>query len=193
MTRRYGRAQRGQRIRGGTPGGRWQTVTMLGAISAEGWTATMTVPAPTDSEVFLAYLNEVLCMALRPGQVVVMDNLAAHKIAGVAEAIAAVGARVLYLPPTPRTSTPLRHVGSSSNNACASLRPDHSQPWMRQSPSLSPASLNKRLPTASGIAAMHFVRSRTGLVSLHLDQSANLVPKKTGSLISPAASHSAAT
>ena len=81
----------------------WQTVTMLGAISAEGWTATMTVPAPTGSEVFLAYLNEVLCPALRPGQVVVLDNLAAHKLAGVAAAIAAatatVGARVLYLPP----------------------------------------------------------------------------------------------
>ena len=99
MTRRYGRARRGHRIREGTPGGHWQTVTMLGAISTEGWTATMTVPAPTDSEVFLAYLNEVLCPALRPGQVVVMDNLAAHKIAGVAEAIAAVGARILYLPP----------------------------------------------------------------------------------------------
>ena len=99
MTRRYGRAQRGQRITQGTPGGRWQTLTMLGAISSEGWIATMTVSAPTDSEVFLTYLQEVLCPALRPGQVVVMDNLAAHKIAGVAEAIGAVGARVLYLPP----------------------------------------------------------------------------------------------
>ena len=102
-TQRYGRARRGHRIREGTPGGRWQTVTMLGAISAEGWTATMTVPAPTDSEVFLAYLNEVLCPALRPGQVVVMDNLAAHKIAGVAEAIAAVGAAFFSCRPTPRT------------------------------------------------------------------------------------------
>jgi len=99
MTRRYGRAQRGHRIREGTPGGRWQTVTMLGAISTKGWTAMMTVAAPTDSEMFLAYLNEVLCPALRPGQVVVMDNLAAHEIAGVTEAIAAVGVRVLYLPP----------------------------------------------------------------------------------------------
>ena len=99
MTRRYGRARRGHRIREGTPGGRWQTVTMLGAIGTEGWTAMMTVPAPTDSVIFLAYLNEVLCPALRPGQVVAMDNLAAHKIAGVAEAIAAAGARVLYLPP----------------------------------------------------------------------------------------------
>ena len=99
MTRRYGRAQRGKRIQEGTSGGRWQTVTMLGAISVEGWTATMTVPAATDSEVFLAYLAEVLCPALRPGQVVVMDNLAAHKIAGVEQAITGVGARVLYLPP----------------------------------------------------------------------------------------------
>ena len=89
MTRRYGRAQRGQRITEGTPGGRWQTLTMLGAISSEGWIATMTVSAPTDSEVFLTYLQEVLCPALRPGQVVVMDNLAAHKVAGVAEAIGA--------------------------------------------------------------------------------------------------------
>ena len=53
MTQRCGRAQRGHRITEGTPGGRFQTVTMLGAISSEGWTATMTVPAPTDSEVFL--------------------------------------------------------------------------------------------------------------------------------------------
>ena len=60
---------------------------MLGAISSEGWIATMTVSAPTDSEVFLTYLQEVLCPALRPGQVVVRDNLAAHKVAGVAEAI----------------------------------------------------------------------------------------------------------
>ena len=99
MTRRYGRARRGERVREGTPGGHWQTVTMLGAISSEGWLATMTVCAPTDAEVFLAYLHEVLCPALRPGQIVVMDNLAAHKVHGVAEALAAVGAELLYLPP----------------------------------------------------------------------------------------------
>jgi len=99
MTRRYGLALRGHRIQDGTPGGRWQTVTMLGAIGTEGWTAIMTVPAPADSEIVLACLNEVLCPAFRPRHGVRMDNLAAHKIAGVAEAISAVGARVLYLPP----------------------------------------------------------------------------------------------
>lgn len=99
MTRRYGRAERGQRIREATPGGHWRTVTMLGAISSQGWQATMTIAAPTDGEVFLAYLREVLCPTLRPGQVVVMDNLSAHKVKGVAEAISATGAEVLYLPP----------------------------------------------------------------------------------------------
>jgi len=59
----------------------------------------MTVCAPTYAEVFLAYLREVLCPALRPGQIVVMDNLAAHKVQGVAEVLAAVGTELLYLPP----------------------------------------------------------------------------------------------
>lgn len=99
MTRRYGRSERGQRIREATPGGHWRTVTMLGAISSEGWQATMTIAAPTDGEVFLAYLRDVLGPTLRPGQVVVMDNLSAHKVNGVAEAIQAAGAQVLYLPP----------------------------------------------------------------------------------------------
>ena len=99
MTRRYARAERGQRICEATPGGNWGTVTMLGAISSKGWQATMTTAAPTDGEVFLAYLRDVLCPTLRPGQVVVMDNLSAHKVDGVAEAIEAALADILYLPP----------------------------------------------------------------------------------------------
>lgn len=99
MTRRYGRAGRGQRVREAAPGGHWRTVTMLGAISSEGWQAAMTIAAATDGEVFLAYVRDVLCPTLRPGQAVVMDNLSAHKVKGVAEAIRAAGAEVLYLPP----------------------------------------------------------------------------------------------
>jgi transposase len=99
MTRRYGRAERGQRVREATPGGHWRTVTMLGAISSEGWQAAMTIAAATDGEVFLAYVRDVLCPTLRPGQVVVMDNLSAHKVKGVAEAIREAGAEILYLPP----------------------------------------------------------------------------------------------
>ena len=99
MTRRYGRAECGHRIREATPGGNWGTVTMLGAISSKGWQATMTTAAPTDGEVFLAYLRDVLCPTLRPGQVVVMDNLSAHKVNGVAETIESALADILYLPP----------------------------------------------------------------------------------------------
>lgn len=110
MTRRYGRAECGQRIREATPSGHWRTVTMLGAISSKGWQATMTIAAPTDEEVFLAYLRDVLCPTLRPGQVVVMDNLSAHKVNGVAEAIEAALADILYLPPYSPTSTPSKLV-----------------------------------------------------------------------------------
>lgn len=98
MTRRYGRAGRGERVHEGTPAGHWRTLTLLGALTAEGLLATMTVESPTDAEVFLAYLEQVLCPQLRPGQVVVMDNLSAHKVEGVGERIEARGATVLYLP-----------------------------------------------------------------------------------------------
>src|ERR1035437_1597032 len=59
--------------------GHWHTLTLLGAITSDGLLATMTIESPTDSAVFLAYLEQVLCPRLRPGQVVVMDNLSAHK------------------------------------------------------------------------------------------------------------------
>jgi transposase len=99
MTRRYGRAPRGQRVHEGTPAGHWRTLTLLGAISVSGWVATMTVDAPTDGEVFLAYLEQVLCPHLKPGHVVVMDNLAAHKVDGVRQLIEQTGAQLRYLPP----------------------------------------------------------------------------------------------
>jgi len=72
---------------------------MLGAVSIKGWQAVMTVESATDGDVFLAYVGEVLCPTLQTGQVVVMDNLPAHKVDGVRALIAAAGAELLYLPP----------------------------------------------------------------------------------------------
>jgi transposase len=86
-------------VREGTPAGRWRTLTMLGAIRLSGWVATMTIEAATDGEIFLAYVEHILCPQLRPGDIVVMDNLAAHKVAGVQELIASTGAELRYLPP----------------------------------------------------------------------------------------------
>jgi transposase len=99
MTRRYARAPRGIRVHETTPEGNWKILTILGAMSVRGMIATMTIEAATDAEIFLAYLDHVLCPALRPGDVVVMDNLSSHKVTGVRERIEATGAEVLYLPP----------------------------------------------------------------------------------------------
>jgi transposase len=97
MTRLYARSTGGARIHETTPGGRWKILTLLGAIGTRGRIATMTIEAATDREIFL--LDEVLCPKLRPGDVVVMDNLSSHKVQGVRERIEAAGAQLLYLPP----------------------------------------------------------------------------------------------
>jgi transposase len=99
MTRRYGRALDGARVDEGVPAGRWRTLTVLGAVTASGWMAVMSVEAATDGDVFLAYLEHVLCPQLKPGQLVVMDNLGAHKVDGVRELIERTGAGLCYLPP----------------------------------------------------------------------------------------------
>ncbi len=99
MTRLYARCTGGARIHETTPDGRWKILTILGAISTRGMIATMTIEAATDREIFLAFLDEVLCPKLRLGDVVVMDNLSSHKVKGVRERIEAAGAQLLYLPP----------------------------------------------------------------------------------------------
>lgn len=99
MTRRYARAPRGVRVHESTPEGNWKILTILGAMSLRGMIATMTIEAATDADIFLAYLDQILCPALRPGDVVVMDNLSSHKVAGVRERIEVAAAELLYLPP----------------------------------------------------------------------------------------------
>jgi len=74
-------------------------MTILAAMSRNGMIAPMTIEEPTDGDVFLAYTEQVLCPALKAGDVVVMDNLSSHKVAGVRELIEAAGAELLYLPP----------------------------------------------------------------------------------------------
>jgi transposase len=99
MTRRYGRAMDGARVNEGVPAGHWRTLTVVGAVGIAGWVAAMTIESPTDGDVFLAFVEHVLCPKLKPGQIVVMDNLAAHKVDGVLELIRQTGASVFYLPP----------------------------------------------------------------------------------------------
>jgi transposase len=112
LTRLYGRAPRGARVLGSAPRNYGPNVTMLGALSCTGLEALMTVEGATDADVFRAYVREVLCPTLRAGDLVVADNLSAHKAAGVQEAIAATGARLLYLPPYSPDLNPIEHCWS---------------------------------------------------------------------------------
>lgn len=122
MTRSWGRAPRGERVCEATPQGHWKILTILAALTTRGLCAPMTIPEATDGDIFLAYVEQVLCPELRPGDVVVMDNLSAHKIAGVRERIEAVGAKLLYLPPYSPDLNPIEQAWSKLKQVLRSLK-----------------------------------------------------------------------
>ena len=99
MTRLRARCAGGSRIHEATPGGHWKIMTILGAMSVNGIIAAMTIEEATDGDIFLAFVQQILCPALKPGDVVVMDNLSSHKAAAVRISIEKTGAELLYLPP----------------------------------------------------------------------------------------------
>lgn len=99
MARRYGRAPRGERLISKVPWGHWKTVTFVGALRSDRMTAPAVFDGPMDGDCFLAYVEQVLAPTLLPGDIVVMDNLPSHKVAGIQEAIEATGAALRYLPP----------------------------------------------------------------------------------------------
>ena len=110
MTRRYGRAEGGQRVHDAVPAGHWRTLTILAALSLRGIRAAMTVEAPTDGDVFLAYVEHVLGPQLESGDVVILDNLPAHKVDGVRSLIESRGAQLLYLPPYSPDFNPIENA-----------------------------------------------------------------------------------
>ncbi len=99
LLRRYGRSRRGQRVIDHTPFAHWHTSTFLAALRVQGLTAPAVFDGPIEGASFLAYVEQVLVPTLQPGDVVILDNLNCHKVAGVADAIHAVGATLKYLPP----------------------------------------------------------------------------------------------
>ena len=99
MARLYGRAPRGERCRAAVPHGHWKTTTFTAALRRDGIAAPMVLDGPMSGEAFLAYVEQALVPELRPGDVVIMDNLPAHKVAGVRQAIETAGASLKYLPP----------------------------------------------------------------------------------------------
>lgn len=99
MTRQRGRCPRGKRLLGAVPHGHWKTSTFVAGLRLTGLTAPLVLDGAMNGAAFLAYVEQILAPTLAPGDIVVMDNLGSHKVAGVRETIEAAGARLLYLPP----------------------------------------------------------------------------------------------
>lgn len=150
MTRLYARGPGGRRIHEATPGGHWKIMTILGAMSLRGMVATMTIEEPTDTDIFLAYVEHLLYPVLKTGDVVVMDNLSAHKAPAVREWIEKAGAEVLYLPPYSPDLNPIEKawaklkqllraaqartretLDQAITEALPSITPGNAQAWFR--------------------------------------------------------------
>jgi transposase len=110
MARLRGRAKRGERCRAPVPHGHWQTTTFTGALRLHGMTAPMVLDGPMNGNAFRAYVEQVLAPTLRPGDVVIMDNLPAHKRSGVRATIEAAGATLRYLPPYSPDFNPIENA-----------------------------------------------------------------------------------
>jgi len=110
MARLRGRSLRGERCRASVPHGHWKTTTFTAGLRLNGLTAPLVLDGPMDGECFLAYVEQVLAPSLSAGDVVVMDNLPAHRVSGIKSAIAAAGAKLLYLPPYSPHFNPIEQV-----------------------------------------------------------------------------------
>lgn len=122
MTRLRGRALKGQRVYASAPHGHWHTTTMISSIRLDGSTACMTIDSATDTEVFRAYVGEVLCPTLRPGDIVVMDNLWPHKNEQTIALIEAVGAQALFLPAYSPDLNPIEKMWSKVKESLRSAK-----------------------------------------------------------------------
>ena len=110
MARLRGRAPRGQRLRVGIPRGHWKTTTFVAGLRLTGIMAPFVLDGPMNRSAFLAYVHQVLAPELKRGDVVILDNLPAHKGSRVREAIEAAGASLLYLPPYSPDFNPIENA-----------------------------------------------------------------------------------
>lgn len=110
MARTHGRALRGERLRAAIPHGHWKTTTFVAGLRNTGMVAPMVLDGPINGIAFQAYVDQVLVPELRPGDIVVMDNLGSHRGPGVRAAIEAAGARLLYLPPYSPDFNPIENA-----------------------------------------------------------------------------------
>ena len=164
MTRLYGRAPRGERVLGSAPQNYGQNVTLLGALSCTGLEAVMTVAGATDSDVFRVYVHEVLGPTLRAGDTVIADNLSAHKAAGVQEAIAPQGARLLDLLPYSPDLNPIEPCWQRSRRSCVPPRRAPARRLTRRSRMPWQRSLSRMHVRGSSTAAMFYTDLKIALI-----------------------------
>ncbi len=112
MARVRGRAPRGERLHSPIPHGHWRTTTLVAGLRLGGIDAPMVIDGPINGESFLAYVRQVLVPTLRPGDIVIMDNLGSHKGAAVRQAIEAAGADLAFLPPYSPDFNPIENAFS---------------------------------------------------------------------------------
>lgn len=112
MTRRYGRARGGKRALDSTPSGNWNTTTMISDVRLEGSKAPMVIKGATNTEVFTVYVKDFLLPTLKEGDIVVLDNLSAHKDVKIRNLIESVGATLWYLPPYSPDLNPIENMWS---------------------------------------------------------------------------------
>ena len=110
MARLRGRARKGERLRAGMPHGHWKTTTFVAGLRLDGIAAPMVLDGPINRNAFQAYVDQVLVPELKPGDVVIMDNLSSHKGPAVRRAIEAAGANLLYLPPYSPDFNPIENA-----------------------------------------------------------------------------------
>lgn len=123
MARVYGRSPRGKRVIDDVPKKRGKNLTILGAISLAGVETAMVIEGSTDQKVFTAFICELLIPVLKPGDVVVMDNLSSHKVHGIRQAIEATGASLLYLPPYSPELNPIEKAWAKLKSFLRTVRP----------------------------------------------------------------------
>jgi transposase len=112
MARSHGRCPRGERLRMSVPHGHWKTTTVIAGLRATGIVAPFVIDCPVNRDVFETWVEKVLTPELKPGDVVIMDNLGSHKSAGVRKAIEDTGATLLYLPPYSPDFNPIENAFS---------------------------------------------------------------------------------
>jgi transposase len=122
MTRLYGRAKSGQRVVDDAPAGHWCTTTMISSVRIDGSTACMVVDGATNKDVFGAYVLHILLPTLRVGDIVVMDNLSAHKDKQTIAMIESVGAEVWFLPPYSPDLNPIEKMWSKVKQYLRSVK-----------------------------------------------------------------------